>query len=104
MGQHTLRVSIQENDTAVEVTLEGRLAGAWVAELERAWNEVAPSLRKKQVRLDLRNLTYADLSGKQVLRTIFKQTSAEIITSSQWSQYLAEEVRNTEQGRARGEA
>jgi len=104
MGRHTLRISIQQTDTEVEITLEGRLAGAWVAELERAWSEAAPRVSNQQVRLDLRNVTYSDLSGKHVLRTIFKQTSAEIITSSQWSQYLAEEVRDTEQGRARGEA
>jgi hypothetical protein len=77
------------------MTLEGRLAGPWVTELNRAWREAAPRLGEKLLSLDLRNLTYSDASGKRLLRQIFRETGAEIVTSSPWSQYLADEVRNS---------
>jgi hypothetical protein len=77
------------------MTLEGRLAGPWVTELNRAWREAAPRLGEKLLSLDLRNLTYSDASGKHLLRQIFRETGAEIVTSSPWSQYLADEVRNS---------
>lgn len=73
--------------------LEGRLAGPWVTELNRVWREAASRLGEKSVSMDLRNLTYSDAAGKQQLRQIFRETGADIVTSSPWSQYLADEVR-----------
>ncbi|KAA6464871.1 hypothetical protein DYQ86_02635 [Acidobacteria bacterium AB60] len=82
-------------DTKVGLTLEGRLAGPWVDELNRAWRDVAPRLNERFLSLDLRNLTYSDASGKNLLRTIYHETGAEIVTSSPWSQYLADEIRKS---------
>jgi hypothetical protein len=93
-GQHTLRISIQESDQSIGFILEGRIVGPWVEELKRAWMELVPRLRGKQLRLDLRNVTYSDAGGKNVLREIVDRTQAELITSSPWTQYLAEEIRN----------
>ena len=93
MGQITLRISISENDNAVGLTLEGRLVGPYVAELDRAWLEASAILHGRSVRLDLRNVTYSDAGGKSALRQIFKQTHADIVTSSPWSEYLAAEIK-----------
>ena len=93
-GQHTLRISIQESDQSIGFILEGRIAGPWVEELKRAWMELVPRARGKQLQLDLRNVTYSDAGGKKVLREIVEQTQAQLITSSPWTQYLAEEIRN----------
>lgn len=95
MGQHTLRISIQENDTSIGFTLVGRLAGPWVAELDRAWKEVAQRLGRKKLSLDLRDLTYADAGGKRVLREMFSKSRAEFVTHCDWSQFLANEIRNS---------
>jgi anti-anti-sigma regulatory factor len=92
-GQITLRISITENENAVGLTLEGRLAGPYVAELDRAWQEACVILRGRSVKLDLRNVTYSDAGGKRALRQIFKQTQADIVTSSPWSEYLAAEIK-----------
>lgn len=93
MGQHTLRISIQESDQSIGFILEGRIAGPWVEELKRAWMELVPRARGKQLQLDLRNVTYSDAGGKKILREIVEQTQAHLITSSPWTQYLAEEIR-----------
>lgn len=63
-------------------------------ELSRAWRETAPRLNQREVRLDLREVTYSDASGKQVLREIFRVTQADLVTRSPWSEYLANEIRN----------
>jgi anti-anti-sigma regulatory factor len=74
------------------IKLEGRVAGPWVAELDHAWSEIASRLGSKELSLDLSGVTYADESGKQVLRNIYAQTQAMLVTSTPWTQFLAEEV------------
>jgi len=72
--------------------LEGRIAGPWASELDRVWIETAPRLQSKKLVIDLHNVTYADASGKQVLRDIYAQTHAELVASTPWTQFLVEEV------------
>ena len=72
--------------------LEGRVAGPWASELDRVWEETAPRLASRQLVIDLHNVTYADANGKQVLRTIYAQTGAQLVTNTPWAQFLAEEV------------
>jgi hypothetical protein len=89
-----LRITTQEDEQAIAITLEGRIAGPWVAEISRAWMETAPRLAARKLSLDLRNVTYADALGKQALRHIHAQSGAELIVSTPWTQYLAEEIRS----------
>lgn len=87
-----LRITIDQNATSIAITLEGRVAGPWAAELDRTWSELAPSIGTRKVSIDLRNATYADASGLRVLHHIYSQTAAQFVTSTPWTQYLAEEV------------
>jgi anti-anti-sigma regulatory factor len=92
VGRHTLKITIQEQDQTIEIKLEGRVVGPWVAELRRVWAETAAQLGAKAVSIDIQHVTYADAGGKQVLRDIYAQTHAKLIASSPWAQYLAEEI------------
>jgi hypothetical protein len=76
------------------MTLEGRVAGPWVAELSRVWTDTAPQLGTKTLSIDLQNVIYADVPGKKLLRDIYSQTRANLVASSPWAQYLAEEIRS----------
>jgi anti-anti-sigma factor len=87
-----LRITIDQNATSVAITLEGRIAGPWAAELDRTWSELAPSIATRKVSIDLRNATYADANGLRVLHKIYSQTAAGFVTGTPWTQYLAEEV------------
>jgi anti-anti-sigma regulatory factor len=87
-----LKITFQQSEEALAITLEGRLAGPWAEELVRAWREKAPSLTGHKVSIDLRNTTYADAIGMQALRDIYAQTRADIVTGTPWTQYLALEV------------
>ena len=96
-GRHTLKITIQQNDKQIEITLEGRVAGPWVAELSRVWVETAPQLGTRTISIDLRNVTYVDVKGKQVLKDIYAQTGAKLVASTQWTQYLAEEIMHSQE-------
>jgi anti-anti-sigma regulatory factor len=92
MGQLTLRISLEETETSVGIVLEGRVAGAWAAELSSFWLAKAELLASREVSIDLRNVTYADAGGKRVLHEIHKQTKAKLVTSTPWTQFLAAEI------------
>ena len=87
-----LRISITPTAEVVTITLDGRVAGPWAEELGRSWAEVAPTLGTRKVTIDLRNTTYADAAGIDVLKGIYGKAAAELITGSPWTKYLAEEV------------
>jgi len=92
MGRQVLRISVEEKSDAVVLKLEGRLAGPEVAELGRLWEEQAPAIARKKLSLDLRQTTYADAGGIRILKTIYSQTGAAILSGTPWTQYLAEEI------------
>ncbi len=91
-GHYTLRISVQPNSDSIAIILEGRVAGPWAAELGRTWDDLRPSVGTKKVLLDLCNTTYADAAGIDVLRAIYTSTTTELVTSTPWTKYLAEEV------------
>lgn len=87
-----LRITIQDKAEEMEIRLEGRIAGPWVVELDRVWVETAPLLASRKLTINLRNVTYADATGKQVLKEIYAQTNAVLVAGSPWTQFLAAEV------------
>ncbi len=87
-----LRISVEEKSDAIVIKLEGRVAGPWANELGRLWEEKAPAAGGKKLSIDLRGTTYADAGGIKVLRAIYSQTKATILTDTPWTEYLAEEV------------
>jgi hypothetical protein len=91
-SQQVLRITFEENSNAVVIKLEGRIAGPWATELGRLWEERATALAQKKLALDLRGTTYADAGGIKVLRVIYSQSEASILTGTPWTEYLAEEV------------
>ncbi|HEX8713043.1 MAG TPA: hypothetical protein VF730_14285 [Terracidiphilus sp.] len=97
-SQVTLRISVYEYDKSVGITLEGRVAGPWVAELSRVWAETVPQLNSRMLILDLRNVTYADLSGTDALKAMCAQSHPKLITGSPWTEYLAQEISKVSQG------
>jgi anti-anti-sigma regulatory factor len=90
-----LRITLEEKSDAVVLKLEGRLAGPWADELRRLWEEKAATCAQKKLSLDLRETTFADGDGIRILQTIYSQTGAAILAGTPWTQYLAEEVANT---------
>jgi len=91
-SHQVLRIYFDENQNAVVVKLEGRIAGPWATEFGRLWEEKSQTIAGKKLTIDLRGTTYADAGGINVLRAIYSQTQAAILTGTPWTEYLAEEV------------
>jgi len=87
-----LRITIDETTEALEMKLEGRVAGPWAEELSRVWMETAPRLATRKLVLDLSSITYADAGGTHVLGQIYSQTKAELLAGTLWAQSLADQI------------
>ena len=102
-SQVTLKITLKENDETIGITLEGRVAGPWAAELSRVWVDTAPRLVSRQLILDISNVTYADGAGLEALRVIYAQTQARVSAGTPWTEYLAGEIGARKSGCADGE-
>jgi anti-anti-sigma regulatory factor len=92
MSQHTLRITFQEYPKSVVLKLEGRIVGPWSDELIVAWAEFALSHRVQEMTVDLREVTYMDASGMQVLRQIYHETSAAFVANTPLTESFANQI------------
>jgi anti-anti-sigma regulatory factor len=89
-----LRITTNQDSTTATLKLEGRLAAAWVPECMQALESVLPSLGAKQLCLDLRDLTFVDRRGAQLLSEIYKEHRVQFLTSTPLTKYFAEQAIN----------
>jgi len=79
------------------VKLEGRVAGPWVNECDRTWQSLVTSLGSKKLRVDLREVTYMDARGRELLAEIYTRTGADFLADTPMTKYLAEEAQRANQ-------
>ena len=87
-----LKVTVEEKAKLVTLKLEGRIAGPWVAEFNRTWHSLAPSLDSKKLSLDLREVTRIDAEGRRLLAEIYEKTGAKFQTGSLLIEFYAQEA------------
>lgn len=68
-----LKITITETATAEMWTLQGRLVAPWVDELRANWNRAHRTDHGRRCIVNLDEVTFIDLSGERVLRTMSKQ-------------------------------
>jgi len=85
-----LKISIQTDATGTIFELEGRLAGAWVQELEDCWREAANSDRP--VRVMVCEVTFIDDKGKALLAEMH-QHGAELVAEGCMNSAIVEEIK-----------
>lgn len=90
-----LKITKRETAEELHISLEGRVAGPWAAELSRFWMEIAPQRKTRSVVVDLREVTYVDEDGKKVLREIKSETGAELVAATPWTRHLVAEILET---------
>src|SRR5438270_852152 len=66
-----LRITVESAATEVRFTLEGKLAGAWVRELQKTWQEVAAVSAAETVVIDLKEVTFVDNAGRELLCQLY---------------------------------
>ena len=72
--------------------IEGKIAGANVSALNDAWQELAPSLGQKKLKIDLRGVTHADGTGRDLLGEIHATSGAEFLADTPLTRYFAEQA------------
>ena len=89
-----LRITINDEPKKLTLKLEGKIAGPWVAELDRTWHSIDPVLDDKKLAIDLRGVSYVDHEGREILAEIYRRTHAQFEADSPLTQYFAQEARN----------
>ena len=63
-----MRIQVDELDDSVKFQVEGRLAGAWVPELEQCWQSAVIDHPERKISVDLSGVTCVDQAGQYLLR------------------------------------
>lgn len=88
-----MRVTIQSSSADdVTMKIEGKIAGPNVSALNDAWQELAPSLGQKKLKIDLRGVTHADGTGRDLLGEIHATSGAEFLADTPLTKYFAEQA------------
>jgi anti-anti-sigma regulatory factor len=86
-----VRISMEEREATLRLKIEGRLSGAWVAELEECWRSYAARSPHKRVIVDLTDTGFIDLAGKYLLR-LMHQSGVAITARTPYMKELAAEI------------
>jgi hypothetical protein len=62
-----IKIEIRESGAEMTFQVEGRLAGAFVSELEQCWRASEKRRRISRVTIDLRSVTGVDAAGRYLL-------------------------------------
>jgi hypothetical protein len=81
-----LTITVHHNPESWTFQLEGRLAGAWVREVEECRRRTLVGHRRPSVRFDLTDVTFIDAEGRAYLAAMHRQgvafVAADCLTSA----------------------
>jgi hypothetical protein len=98
-----LKITVDKKPKELTLKLEGRVAGPWVAEFNRTWHSLAPSLDSKKLTVDLRGVTQMGREAQRLLAEIYAVTGAEFQTNSlEIEFYVQEAMRDHPRNEKRG--
>ena len=84
-----LRATPIQGPNGPAVKLEGKLSGQWVDEMKRFWMNEASESRNK-LRIDLREVSYIDGPGRELLLDMERQ-GARLVGASEFLSHLLRE-------------
>src|SRR2546427_3458780 len=68
-----LRITTEKKRGKTYLSVEGRLAGPWVATLEQCWRELRGASPQEKFHVDLCGGSFIDAAGKMLLKGIHRQ-------------------------------
>lgn len=68
-----MKIETREVSGQIVLQIEGRLAGAFVPELERCWQSAGAERPGRKIALDLKGVTCVDRSGRRLLQSMRAQ-------------------------------
>src|SRR5271156_17091 len=87
-----LRITTEKKRGRTVMSVEGRLAGAWVGALEQCWRTRAP---EEKLSIDLCGVSFIDAAGKVLLKEIHQQ-GGKLIAEGCLNQAIVEEIEGRE--------
>jgi hypothetical protein len=67
-----LKITMHDAAGPLRLELEGRLAGAWVCELEHCWHTAKASHPNRKCSVDLTSVTFIDQAGRYLLQLMHR--------------------------------
>lgn len=86
-----LKITIHDGGKSFRLQLEGRLATAWVTELEQCWKTAASTLDSKTLTVNLNDVTFVDGSGMALLGDMHR-AGAKFTASTPYQREIVAEI------------
>jgi anti-anti-sigma regulatory factor len=67
-----LKITLHDATAQPCLELEGRLAGAWVCELEHCWHAAQAGHQNRTLAVDLTGVTFIDQAGRYLLQLMHR--------------------------------
>jgi outer membrane protein len=87
-----LRVTTEKKRCKTVLTVEGRLAGQWVAAMEQCWRELHSIAPKEKYTVDLCGVSFIDGAGKALLKEIHHQ-GGHLVAEGCLNQAIVDEIK-----------
>jgi hypothetical protein len=78
-------------DGILYFSLEGRIIGPWVKELERCWRNAADTGKKKSMQVDLTSVAFIDEEGTELLEKMHGE-GVELVASGCMNKCIVERI------------
>ena len=91
-----LKITIHDAKGPLRLQLEGRLAGAWVYELEHCWHTAKASHPNRTLAVDLTGVTFLDQAGRYLLQLLHRDGVRLVGSGLLWQDILEHVTGSTE--------
>jgi len=86
-----LRITTEKKRGKIFLSVEGRLAGPWVAALEQCWRELHAASPREKFHVNLCGVSFIDAAGKVLLMEIHRQ-GGQLIAEGCLNQAIVQEI------------
>src|SRR6266705_1580774 len=86
-----LRITTEKKRGKTVLSVEGRLAGPWVAALEQCWRDLQADSPRQKFHLDLCGVSFIDASGRMLLKEIHRQ-GGQMVAEGCVNQAIVQEI------------
>lgn len=87
-----LRISTIDSTDDIVLRIEGKLIKPWTMELESVWRDLALSLRKRKLVLDIRNTISIDEGGFECLARIAQSVNTGVLADNPLTRQFADRI------------
>ena len=91
-----LKITVHDTAGHLCIALEGRLAGAWVCEVEQCWLTAKASDPHRLLTVDLTSVTFIDHAGWYLLQLMHRDRVRFVTSSLMW-QDLVEHITDAQE-------